>query len=51
MTAVRDEAPPNFILTTGALVPVRDGIRLATDIYRPVSDGPLAALLTRTPYA
>jgi putative CocE/NonD family hydrolase len=36
-------------------VPMRDGVRLATDIYRPtrngeVVDDPLPALLTRTPY-
>ena len=37
------------------MIPVRDGIRLAADIYRPARDGKAApgrfpALLTRTPY-
>src|SRR4051794_37108360 len=37
------------------LIPMRDGIRLAADLYRPARDGKAAegrfpALLTRTPY-
>lgn len=37
------------------MVPMRDGVRLATDVYRPVHDGvpnrdPLPVLLQRTPY-
>ena len=37
------------------MVPMRDGIRLATDVYRPARDGvpvaePLPVLLQRTPY-
>ncbi len=32
------------------MVPMRDGKRLATDIYRPYGDGPFPALLSRTPY-
>jgi putative CocE/NonD family hydrolase len=37
------------------MVPVRDGLRLATDVYRPAQDGkilpgPYPALLCRTPY-
>ena len=40
---------------TNVMVPMRDGVRLATDIYRPARDGrpvkePLPALLYRTPY-
>jgi len=39
-----------FTVETGMMVPMRDGVRLATDIYRP-ADGPAApTLLTRTPY-
>ena len=42
-------------LTENVMVPTRDGIRMATDIYRPARDGrPLAdrrpVLLHRTPY-
>jgi hypothetical protein len=32
------------------LVPMRDGIRLATDVYLPPYPGPWPAVLTRTPY-
>src|SRR6185503_751297 len=32
------------------LVTVRDGIRLATDIYLPAGAGPFPAILQRTPY-
>jgi len=33
-----------------AMVPMRDGIRLATDIYLPEGSGPFPVLLERTPY-
>ncbi len=33
------------------LIPMRDGKRLATDIYRPTGDGPFPVLLSRTPYS
>ena len=32
------------------IVPMRDGIGLATDVYRPPGDGPFPVLLERTPY-
>ncbi|HIE51077.1 MAG TPA: CocE/NonD family hydrolase [Armatimonadetes bacterium] len=32
------------------MVPMRDGVRLATDIYLPPGKGPFPVLLTRTPY-
>ena len=33
------------------MVPMRDGVRLATDIYRPAeADGPVPAIFVRTPY-
>ena len=31
-------------------IPMRDGIRLATDIYRPKTDEPVPIILSRTPY-
>jgi len=31
-------------------VPMRDGIKLSTDIYRPKADGKFPVILTRTPY-
>lgn len=33
-----------------AMVPMRDDVRLATDIYLPAGEGPFPALLERTPY-
>ena len=33
-----------------AMVPMRDGVRLATDVYTPDGDGPWPTLLIRTPY-
>jgi len=35
---------------TTLMVPMRDGVRLATDIYLPAGPGPFPALLERTPY-
>jgi len=32
------------------MVPMRDGVRLATDVYLPPGDGPFPVLLARTPY-
>ncbi len=32
------------------MVPMRDGIRLATDIYRPKTDKPVPVIFVRTPY-
>ena len=50
--AIADE----FIVERDVLIPMRDGIRLATDVYRPAVDGEAVserrpALLTRTPYS
>jgi len=43
------------VVTRDVMVPMRDGVRLATDVYRPRSDGGAAAeklptILIRTPY-
>ncbi|MEM6877372.1 MAG: CocE/NonD family hydrolase [Bacteroidota bacterium] len=32
------------------MVPMRDGIRLATDVYRPKTDEPVPVIFSRTPY-
>jgi uncharacterized protein len=42
-------------LTANVMVPMRDGVRLATDVYRPTRygvalDGKFPVILTRTPY-
>lgn len=39
----------NFSVTTGVMVPMRDGTLLATDVYRPAA-GRVPTLLARTPY-
>ena len=49
-------APYDVVLhEENLMVPMRDGVRLATDIYRPAREGklvdePLAIVLHRTPY-
>ncbi|GAC1317494.1 MAG: CocE/NonD family hydrolase [Chloroflexota bacterium] len=35
---------------TNSMVAMRDGVRLATDIYRPEADGTYPVILARTPY-
>jgi hypothetical protein len=35
---------------TNVMVPMRDGVRLATDIYLPEGEGPWPTVLQRTPY-
>ncbi|MCC7324726.1 MAG: CocE/NonD family hydrolase, partial [Gemmatimonadaceae bacterium] len=34
----------------GVMIPLRDGVRLASDIWRPEAPGRYPVLLTRTPY-
>jgi len=38
------------VIETNVLVPMRDGVRLAADVYRPSAAGRFPALLCRTPY-
>jgi putative CocE/NonD family hydrolase len=40
----------NFIVDRDLIVPARDGVALATDVYRPSASGPFPVLLERTPY-
>ena len=47
--------PGDMTLESGVMVPMRDGVRLATDIYRPARDGEALqggrpVILERTPY-
>ena len=35
---------------TMLMVPMRDGVRLATDVHRPKGDGPFPTVLVKTPY-
>jgi putative CocE/NonD family hydrolase len=39
-----------FEIDVDVKIPMRDGIKLATDIYRPKADGVLPVVLVRTPY-
>ena len=38
------------IVDQKVMMPMRDGIRLATDIYRPKADGKYPIIFSRTPY-
>ena len=61
--AAESQAPPaakadplqQLLTTFGAskqtvMVPMSDGVKLATDVYLPPGDGPFSVILTRTPY-
>src|SRR2546427_6582763 len=39
-----------IIVEKNVMVPMRDGVPLATDIYRPAGAGPYPVVLIRTPY-
>ena len=38
------------ILNKNVMMPMRDGIRLATDIYRPKTEKPVPVIFSKTPY-
>jgi len=42
--------PRELAIERDLWVPARDGVRLATDVYRPTGGGPFPVLLERTPY-
>ncbi len=39
-----------IIVERSVMVPMRDGVQLATDVYRPPGEGPFPVLVERTPY-
>jgi putative CocE/NonD family hydrolase len=39
-----------IVIDTNVQVPMRDGLALATDVYRPQADGVFPVILVRTPY-
>ncbi|HEV7499794.1 MAG TPA: CocE/NonD family hydrolase [Vicinamibacteria bacterium] len=45
-----DLGPLPVTVGTGLKVPMRDGVALAADVYRPAGEGRFPVLLTRTPY-
>jgi putative CocE/NonD family hydrolase len=40
----------NMLIEKNLMVPLHDGVRLATDVYRPTEGGPVPVLLARLPY-
>lgn len=44
------EAAAEFVVERNLMVRARDGVGLATDVYRPPGHGPFPVLLERTPY-
>ena len=52
--ASRHEVKPKFKAMsesdTMIMVPMRDGVRLATDVHLPKGDGPFPTILVKTPY-
>jgi uncharacterized protein len=55
LTAPKQEPEYEMVVTRNRMVPMRDGIRLATDIYRPARNGVAVGerfpvILERTPY-
>ncbi|WP_129782386.1 CocE/NonD family hydrolase [Peristeroidobacter soli] len=53
-SAAREEVSPYdgsaVIVEHNVMVPMRDGVRLATDVYRPAAEGKYPVILTRDPY-
>jgi hypothetical protein len=45
-----NSAAMGMVVERDVMVPTRDGVTLATDIYRPEGAGPFPVLLERTPY-
>jgi putative CocE/NonD family hydrolase len=48
--ALLQELEELAIVDEKLMMPMRDGIRLATDIYRPKGEGPFPIIFSRTPY-
>ena len=40
----------NFLVEKNIPVRMRDGVNLATDVYRPIDNGPFPTLVMRLPY-
>jgi hypothetical protein len=49
--AAAQQAPPPYAARLERMVRMRDGVKLATDVYLPDGSGPWPALLIRTPYS
>jgi putative CocE/NonD family hydrolase len=42
--------PPTLVVDRDVAVPMRDGVVLRADVYRPATDNPVPAVVNRTPY-
>lgn len=40
----------NILIEKNLMVPMRDGVEMATDVYRPETEGPVPTLVQRLPY-
>lgn len=49
-SSVWQELEAIAVMDQKVMMPMRDGIRLATDIYRPKTDQPVPVIFSRTPY-
>ena len=47
---MNNDIEPRMLVERDLIVRTRDGVGLATDVFRPASDGPFPVLLERTPY-
>ena len=50
VASLAQEAQPPFVFERDVKVPMRDGVKLAANIFRPRSEGRFPAILMRTPY-
>lgn len=50
MREIETEAKPRMVVEYGVWTPMRDGVRLSADVYRPEGDGKYPVILSRTPY-
>jgi putative CocE/NonD family hydrolase len=48
--SILDQLHEVAIVDQKVMMPMRDGVRLATDIYRPKTDDPVPIVFSRTPY-
>ena len=50
LSSLAQNAQPPFVVETDVQIPMRDGTKLAADIFRPKGDGRFPCILMRTPY-
>ena len=49
-TAIENELESLAVIDRKVMVPMRDGLRMQADIYRPKGNGPFPIIFSRTPY-